>query len=186
MTRKTANFLENILGKQTFESLQSGELNHHEIELINQNILTVIESKEKYIGKNFSFVNSLNDNKAILLKPELVICSDLILEFLLSQKIAIVSIVEKSVDTSEFLEKYKLKFNQDDNIIKFVPTGIINFMHSPAKIINVKEPLNLASREHIENNISHKQYYLMAEIFGPIITTILNPVKYIQNCYLGL
>ncbi|MEI6729239.1 MAG: hypothetical protein WCK98_06380 [bacterium] len=186
LTRKTAAYLENILGKQTFNSLQNCELSSQEIESINQDLITIIQSEQEDVDKNHPILQGLQNHKVILLRPELAICSELVLEFLLSQKLAIASVFELSLKTSEFLEIFKLKFNQSPNLSNLLPTSIINFMHSPAKVIYLKEALSQDNQDFIQKNIVQKEYEILASMFGPRITTILDPLKYIQNVYLGL
>jgi hypothetical protein len=67
-----------------------------------------------------------------------------------------------------------------------LPTAIINFIHSPAKRIYLKEPLIEAHRQFIEQNIINKEYEFISTIFGSRVYSLLDPIKYIQNCYLGI
>jgi hypothetical protein len=186
LTRKTADYLENILGKPTFNSLQNCELSQQEIESINQDLIAIVESEREDLKKSSSLLDGLISGKVILLRPELTICSELVLEFLLSQKLSITSINEIRLSIPEFLEIYDYRLSKNHYTNKFLPTSIINFIHSPAKIIYLKEPLNQDGIEFIQKNILHKEYKLMASMYGPRITNILDPIRYIQNSYLGL
>ncbi|MEI6728236.1 MAG: hypothetical protein WCK98_01195 [bacterium] len=183
ITRKTEDYLSNILGKETFESLKNCELTGPEIQQINQDLISIIQSEHENAdieGGNNNLEKEITSKKIILLRPELVICSELILEFLLSQRVEIGNIIESNVYSNELVDLFSNRHT--DNL----PTAIINFIHSPAKAIYLKEPLIEAHQQFIEQNIIKKEYDLIAKIFGSRVYSLLDPIKYIQNCYLGL
>lgn len=205
LTRKTEDYLENILGRETFQSLQNCQLTSGEIDQINLDLVSIIlaenepsnnlnldikpHSKDLTLPGSLtsSFTNNdlikeLKNQTAILIRPELVISSEIILEFLLSQRVAIGNILEVKLDIPTLVDIYGQKQNQTNTL----PTRIINFIHSPAKIIFLKQPLKPELKDFIQENIIQKEYELIASLFGPRITAILDPIKYVQDCYLGL
>ena len=205
LTRKTADYLENILGKETFQSLEKCQLRSQEIDQINQDLIEIILAendspnekhnnfkpevksltKEKPLTLDLDNANlllQLKNRTAILIRPELIIATEIILEFLLSQKVAIGNINEVKLNTPTLVDI----FTQNEKDKTLLPTSLINFIHSPAKIITLKEPLNPEILDFIQKNIIQKEYELIASIFGPRITAILDPIKYVQNCYLGM
>ncbi|MEI6728201.1 MAG: hypothetical protein WCK98_01020 [bacterium] len=205
LTRKTESYLENILGKETFQSLQNCQLRSTEIDQINQDLISIILAEHevsKDLDSNLKTNNKtlasqkplshpptasdlilqLQNQTAILIRPELIISSEIILEFLLSQRVAIGNILELNLDIPTLVDIY----NQNPNEANSLPTCLINFIHSPAKIICLKQPLNSELKDFIHKNIIQKEYELIANLFGPRITAILDPIKYVQDCYLGL
>jgi hypothetical protein len=205
LTRKSEDYLENILGKETFQSLQNCQLRSSEIDQINQDLISIIlaehetnedsdlssTSKNKTLTSQKPLTSTpeasdlilqLKNQTAILIRPELIISSEIILEFLLSQRVAIGNILEVNLDIPTLVEIYNQSQNNSNNL----PTSLINFIHSPAKIIYLKEPLNPEIKDFIQKNIIQKEYELIASLFGPRITAILDPIKYVQDCYLGL
>jgi hypothetical protein len=186
--KRSDQYLQDMLGEETFLSLKKSELTNTEIEIINSDLLSIITSgydQDRPSLKN-SIKTSLESSLLIIIRPELSICTEIVLEYLLSQRIGIQSIQDHTFTARDLLNLLPQKVKLDEQEAKILPTRFINFLHSPAKLIYLKNPLNSEIMSKVEQSIFAKEYQKISKLLENRSFAILDPLRYIQNIYLGL